>query len=175
MPRAKKEPAEGAEPPAKRPRAKKAAVPPAPAPPAERTRVVVPSDLYEERKDALKGVLKGHDLKWQYLGPGKGRYHKEGVHVFLQFAQSGAADYTVWGEDEATVRDVLGKWRALLGDDAWAKATAGGEQAAAEEKREEESDAMRLWRLQEPQPRAGEPEFFLRKRREEWLARRPGA
>ncbi|HEX2022301.1 MAG TPA: hypothetical protein VHH36_06275 [Candidatus Thermoplasmatota archaeon] len=171
-------PAEGAAAPAKK-AAKKAAAPKAssakaPKPPVERTRVALPKDLYEPRKDEIKAPLKEQGLKWQYLGEGKGRYHKDGVNVFTQFLDDGV-HYSVWGDDKAAVRTLLDAWRKLLGDEAYAKATARGEEAVKAEEAQQESEALRLWRLQEPQRRPGEPDFFFKRRMDEWTAKKPAS
>lgn len=150
------------------------------APPAARARpepvhkenVVVPKDLYEAQKDALKAPFKEHGLKWQFLGEGKGRYHKEGVNVFVQFQDDGV-HYALWGADQATVDAILATWRGILGTTGLAKAEAAGAEAVAAQEAKAESDALRLWRLQEPQRRPGEPDFFYKKRHAEWEAKRP--
>lgn len=171
--------------PAKRPRAKKAAATPADAaaavesaaataPPQGKRDVALAKTLYDEQKDAIKAPFKKHGLKWQYLGEGKGRYHKDGVSVFVLFADD-QVHYSLSGSDRATQDAILDAWKDLLGADALAEAGKKGEQAAAEQARqpEPESEEMRLWRLQEPQRRPGEPDFFYRKRTEEWNARKP--
>lgn len=152
--------------------AKRAAAPKAPRAPVEKRRVVFAKDLYEARKDELKAPFKAHGLKWQFLGEGKGRYHKDGVNVFAQFLDNGV-HYSVWGDDRATVDAICDGWRRLLGEAAWAAATAQGRQAVAAEQAQQESEALRAWRLQEPQRRAGEPDFFFQKRTQEWLAKKP--
>lgn len=177
---------------AKRPRAKKTAAPPratddadvpAAAPkaaPSEKPAgtgkqdVVFPKAFYDERKDEIKAPFKQHKLKWQYMGEGRGRYHKEGVSVFVLFADE-KVHYSISGADRTTIDAMLAAWKEQLGADVLQEARASGEVAAAEKAKEPEpeSEEMRLWRLQEPQRRPGEPDFFLRKRTEEWQARRP--
>lgn len=144
------------------------------APPVHKTRVVIPMDLYEPHKDVIKAPFKEHEMKWNFLGEGKGLYKRadNGVHCFVQFKDDGV-HYSIWGDDTPRVEGILGAWRVFLGEEGWAKATASGEQAAASEKQEAESEAMRLWRLAEPQPRPGEPELFLKKRLAEWQAKKP--
>ena len=160
-----------AAPPAEAP-AKPKRTPAAPRAPVSKERVVVPKDAYEARKDEIKAPLKEHGLKWQYLGEGKGRYHKEGVNLFVQFLDDGV-HYSLWGDDQATVKAIVAAWRALLGEAVFAQAAAQGVEAERQEEAQKESDAIRLWKLQEPQPRPGEPDFFFRKRVEEWQAKRP--
>ena len=152
-----------------------AAAPPAAteaAPQRPKERIVFPKALYEERKDDIKAPLKTHDLKWQFLGQGKGRYHAEGVNVFVMFTDDGV-DYSVWGTDQATVDALLAAWRGILGTQGFAQAEALGAQAAEAEAAARESEAVRFWKLQEPQRRAGEPDFFFNKRMDEWRAKRP--
>lgn len=161
-------PADDAPPPKKAPRR------PTGAPPVEKLRVVVPMDVYEPNKDAIKAPLKEHGLKWNFLGAGKGLYKRPdgGVHCFTQFQDDGV-HYSVWGDDAAAKEEILGAWRGLLGEDAWTRATAQGEKASVAEAQHAESEAMRLWRMAKPQARPGEPEFFLKKRIAEWQAKRP--
>ena len=144
------------------------------APPIERTRVVIPMDVYEPQKDAIKAPLKGAELKWNFLGEGKGLYKRAdgGVHCFTQFLDDGV-HYSLWGDDKPAVNGILSAWRSLLGEEAYAKATTRGDQAAAQEQQQKESEALRLWRLGEPQRRPGEPDLFFQKRLAEWQARRP--
>lgn len=151
---------------------RKAAASKQPRTPVEKVRVVVPMDVYEPRKDEIKAPLRQHELKWQYLGEGKGRYHKEGVNLFVQFLDDGV-HYSIWGDDKATVKAVVDAWRALLGESVFAQAAAQGEAAARKEEAEKESDALSLWKLGEPQRREGEPDFFFKKRFAEWEAKRP--
>lgn len=157
---------------AKKTAAKKAAAPAAQQTPVQKTRVVFPKDVYEPQKDDIKAPFKAHELKWNYLGEGKGLYKKEGVNVFTQFLDDGT-HYSLWGSDKRTVADILAQWEKLLGRSFVQQAQAAGEAAVAAEKKEQESEAMRLWRLQEPQRRPGEPDFFFKKRTDEWLAKRP--
>lgn len=159
----------------KQPTTQEAAAPPAATPErAQRPkeRIVFPKALYEERKDDIKAPLKGRDLKWQFLGQGKGRYHAEGVNVFVMFTDDGV-DYSVWGTDEATVDALLAAWRGILGTQTFAQAEALGARAAETEAAARESEAVRFWKLQEPQRRPGEPDFFFDKRVAEWRAKRP--
>lgn len=162
---------------AKKPRAKKAAAPKA-APPSDegvhKERIVFPRETYNQRKDDIKAPIKQHELKWQFLGEGKGRYHKDGVNVFVMFTDAGV-DYSVWGSDAATVDALLSAWRGIVGEKAFAQAEKRGEEAAVAEAARAESEAMRLWKLQEPQRRPGEPDFFFKKRTDEWQAKRPDA
>ena len=162
-------------PPAKK-AAKAAAPKPAAAekkPPVEKTRVVFPKDVYEPNKDAIKAPFKEHALKWSYLGEGKGLYKREGVHVFTQFLDDGV-HYSLWGDDKPAVAAILKAWETLLGRSFVQEAQAAGEAAAKAEDAEKESEAMRMWRLQEPQRRPGEPDFFFTKRVAEWQAKKPG-
>lgn len=156
--------------PAKAPAARKAAA--EKKPPVQRTRVVFPKEVYEPRKDAIKAPFKEHGLKWSYLGEGKGLYKREGVHVFTQFLDDGV-HYSLWGDDQAAVAAILGAWEALLGRSFVQEAQAAGEVAARAEEAHKESEAMRLWRLQEPQRRPGEPDFFFSRRVAEWQAKKP--
>lgn len=144
------------------------------APSIQKTRVVVPMDVYEANKDTIKAPFKEHEMKWNFLGEGKGLYKRpdNGIHCFVQFKDDGV-HYSIWGDDEPRVQKVLGAWRALLGEEGWKKATTSGEEAGAAEAKQAESEAMRLWKLAEPQARPGEPEFFLKKRIAEWQAKRP--
>lgn len=160
--------------PVEKPARKPAARRPPGSPPVERTRVVVPMDVYEANKDAIKAPFKEHGLKWSFLGEGKGLYKTPdgGVHCFTQFKDDGV-HYSVWGDDAAVKGAILDRWRDVLGEALWERATARGEEAVAAEKAQAESEAMRLWRLAEPQPRPGEPDFFLKKRRAEWEAKKP--
>lgn len=168
-----------------KPAAKKAAAPPAsakkPAPkrdpskgPVVKTRVVVPMDVYDAQKEAVKAPFREHEMKWNFLGEGRGLYKRldNGVHCFVQFKDDGV-HYSVWGDDAKRRDAILAAWRKILGEAGWTKATASGEAAVQAEAAQVESEALKLWRMQEPQPRAGEPEFFLKKRRDEWLAKRP--
>lgn len=163
--------AQPVEKPAKRP----ARRPPG-APPVQKTRVVIPMDVYEPNKDAIKAPLKENGLKWNFLGEGKGLYKMPdgGVHCFTQFRDDGV-HYSVWGENETAKKAILAAWRGILGDAGWAKATASGEKATQAEQAQAESEAMRLWKMAEPQPRPGEPEFFFKKRIAEWEAKKPSA
>lgn len=143
--------------------------------PVSKTRVVVPMDFYEPNKDAVKAPFKEHMLKWNFLGEGKGLYKREdgGVHCFTQFKDDGV-HYSVWGADKAVCERILAAWRKLLGEEMWTKATTSGEKAVAEEKAQEESEALKLWKLAQPQRRPGEPDLFYQKRLTEWEAKRPG-
>jgi len=143
-------------------------------PPIQKTRVVVPMDFYEPNKDAIKAPFKKHELKWNFLGEGKGLYKRAdgGVHCFTQFKDDGL-HYSIWGDDKKAVGDVLSTWRALLGEARWSQASASGEEAAAAELKEKESEAVQLWKLGEPQRRPGEPELFFQKRIAEWQSKRP--
>lgn len=159
------------------PKAAKADAPPKPTKaaartPVEKERVVFPKDLYEARKDDIKAPLKERGLKWQYLGEGKGRYAKEGVNLFAQFLDDGV-HYSLWGDDRATVQALLKAWRDMLGDSIFQQAKAAGEQAVVAETQQKESEALSFWKLQEPQRRAGEPDFFFKKRMDEWMAKKP--
>ena len=142
--------------------------------PIQRTRVAIAMDLYEANKDAIKAPFKTHELKWNFLGEGKGLYKRAdgGVHCFTQFKDDGV-HYSIWGDDTKRVNEILSSWRALLGEAGWAKATATGEQAAVAEEQQKESEAVRLWKLGEPQRRPGEPDLFFQKRVAEWQAKRP--
>ncbi|MHB8585972.1 MAG: hypothetical protein ACYDDF_09105 [Thermoplasmatota archaeon] len=137
-----------------------------------KTSVVFSRSLYETHKEELKEPLRGHDLKWQYLGPGKGRYHKEGVHMFVQFLDDGV-HYSVWGADATTIRAILGAWKATLGEQAWKTASVAAEAAEEHAVEEQVSEALRAWQFGEPQKQPGEPESFYQLRRKAWLARKP--
>jgi hypothetical protein len=170
--------------------------------PAERvvkTRVVFPMPYYEEHKDEIKAPFKAHGMKWTFLGEGKGLYKREKeIHCFVQFKDDGVqregpasgseregpagqaaargrggVHYSIWGDDKKGVSEILAAWRALAGETLWSQLTSAGETAAKAEEQEKESEAVRLWKLGEPQPRPGEPELFFKKRREEWLAKKP--
>lgn len=156
------------------PAAKPKRTPAPPQPPVEKRRVVFPKDVYEARKDEIKAPLKERGLKWQYLGEGKGRYAKEGVNLFAQFLDDGV-HYSLWGSDQATVDALLAAWRAMLGDSIFQEAVTQGAKAAVAEEQTRESEAVRLWKLQEPQRRPGEPDLFFRKRVAEWESKRPAA
>lgn len=151
--------------------AKKAARRPADAPPVAKRLVAFPKEAYEARKDEVKAPLKEHGLKWQYLGEGQGRYHKEGVNVFVRFKDD-SVHYALWGEDAATLDAILAAWRTAFGVEATAEAPKDPAPVAAAAPAEE-SEALRLWRIQEPQRRPGEPDLFFAKRTDEWRARRP--
>lgn len=168
-PAAKAKPAESA--PSKKTTARRAPG----SPPIEKTRVVFPMALYEVQKEAIKAPIKEHELEWNFLGAGKGLYKREdgGVHCFTQFKDDGV-HYSVWGEDKKAVGALLATWRTILGESGWSQATATGQEAAVAEAEQKESDAVRLWRLGEPQRRPGEPDLFFEKRRAEWQAKRPG-
>jgi hypothetical protein len=141
--------------------------------PVQRTRVVIPMAFYEPNKDAIKAPLKEHGMKWTFLGEGKGLYKREkDIHCFTQFKDDGV-HYSLWGDDKQGVSEVLAAWRALAGDALWAAWTSAGESAQQAEQQEKESEAMRLWKLGEPQRRPGEPDFFFQKRVAEWKAKRP--
>lgn len=155
--------------------AKKAAVRrPTDAPPVQKTRVVVPLEIYEGHKDAIKAPFKSHAMKWNFLGEGKGLYKRPdgGIHCFVHFKDDGV-HYSIWGDDRPGVQGVLATWRKILGETAWAQATTTGDQAVAAEKQEQVSEAMKLWKLAEPQRRPGEPDFFFDKRLAEWQAKKP--
>lgn len=138
-----------------------------------KTRVVFPRAWYEEHKDEIKAPFKLHDMKWNYLGEGKGLYKREKeVHCFAQFDDAGT-HYSIWGDDKKACDEILKAWRTLAGEQLYAQFLAAGVEATASEAQEKESEAMRLWKLQEPQPRPGEPDFFLKKRIAEWEARKP--
>ena len=141
-------------------------------PPVRKERVVFPKDVYEANKDAIKAPFKEHGLKWSYLGEGKGLYKREGLHVFAQFQDDGT-HYSLWGDDQPAVRAILAAWEALLGRSFLQEAAAAGEAAAEAEAQEKESEAVRVWKLQEPQRRPGEPDFFFTKRVAEWQAKKP--
>lgn len=140
--------------------------------PVEKTRVVFPKDVYEPRKDEIKAPFKAAGLKWNYLGEGKGLYKKEGVNVFAHFLDDGT-HYSLWGDDKATVTEILAKWETLLGRSFIQEAKAAGEAAKKAEASAQESEALRAWKLQEPQRRPGEPDLFFKKRTDEWLAKKP--
>lgn len=154
---------------------KKAAKPQTPNPAtANRTRVVIAMEVYEPQKDGIKAPFKEYGLKWNFLGEGKGLYkHPEGgIHCFTQFKDDGV-HYSLWGADDKGVQAILAEWRRLLGPESWAKATASGEEAQKQEEEAKESEALRAWKLAQPQPRPGEPDFFFKKRVAEWEAKRP--
>lgn len=167
-----KEPARKPAEPKKAP-AKKAAKPP-----VHKEKVVVPHDVYEAHKDELKAPLKEKGLKWSYLGEDaqgkRGLYKATGVNVFAHFKDDGV-HYDVWGDDKAAVADILKAWRGTLGAKLMDAAKSAGADAAVVEQAEQESEALKLWRLQEPQRRPGEPDFFYNKRRVEWEAAKPSA
>ncbi|HET6404185.1 MAG TPA: hypothetical protein VFH78_06020 [Candidatus Thermoplasmatota archaeon] len=143
-----------------KPATKKAVkAPAAPRVPVEKTRVVVPMDVYDARKDDVKAPLKEAALKWNFLGEGKGLYKREdgGVHCFVQFRDDGV-HYSVWGADKPACERILTAWRALLGEEGWAKATATGVEATQAERAQQESEAVRLWKMAEPQRRPGASE-----------------
>lgn len=144
------------------------------APAVQKTRVVIPMDVYEAQKDAVKKPFKEHEMKWNFLGEGKGLYKRpdNGVHCFVQFKDDGV-HYSIWGDDKPRVESILAIWKAILGEEGWTRATTSGEEATAQEKEAQESDALRLWRMAEPQARPGEPEFFLKKRIADWQAKKP--
>lgn len=152
--------------------AKKAAA--APRTPVQKTRVVIPMDFYEPHKDDIKAPFKEHTLKWNFLGEGKGLYKREdsGVHCFTQFKDDGV-HYSIWGADKATCEKILGAWRKLLGEEMWVRATTSGEAAVAAEQAQQESEALKLWKLAQPQRRPGEPDLFYNKRLAEWQAKKP--
>lgn len=159
-------------------RARKAAAPraessaPARAPPAVVERVVFPRALYDERKDEIKAPLKERGLKWQFLGEGRGRYHAEGVAVFVQQSPEGA-DFTLRASDEAAGRAIVDAWRRIAGAAAFAAAKEQAREVVQEEKAAARSEATRLWELARPLRRPGEPEGFYRRRLAEWEAQRP--
>lgn len=131
-------------------------------------------DIYEAHKDAMKAPFKEHALKWNFLGEGKGLYKRPdgGVHCFTQFKDDGV-HYSIWGDDKKAVGEILATWRLVLGEEGWARATASGEQAAVAEQAQQESEALKLWKMAEPQRRAGEPDLFFNKRLAEWQAKKP--
>jgi hypothetical protein len=153
--------------------AKKAAQPRTP---VHKEKVVIAHDVYEPNKDAIKAPLKRYELTWSYLGEDavgkRGLYKKDGVNVFAHFKDDGV-HYDVWGSDQKTVDAILRAWRDLLGTKIMAAAKEAGVEAAAQEQAQQESEALKLWRLQEPQRRPGEPDFFFDKRRAEWDAKKP--
>lgn len=161
---------------AERKPAKKAAARRAPDAPVEKTPVLFPKTLYDANKDAIKAPFKAQGMKWAFLGEGKGLYKRPdgGVHCFVQFQDDGV-HYALWGEDKAAVDALLATWRGILGDTGLEKAMTQGVAAEAAEEAKAESEAMKLWRLGEPHPRPGEPDFFFKKRRAEWEAKKPGA
>ncbi|HUR68172.1 MAG TPA: hypothetical protein VM370_02920 [Candidatus Thermoplasmatota archaeon] len=142
--------------------------------PVQKTRVVIPMEFYEPNKDAVKAPFKEHELKWNYLGEGKGLYKRvdNGVHCYTAFKDDGV-HYSIWGDDKRRLDGILASWRKLLGEPAWARATTSGEQAAVAESEEKESEALKLWKMGEPQRRPGEPDLFYSKRLAEWQAKRP--
>lgn len=144
----------------------------APRAPVEKVRVVIPMAVYDPRKDEIKAPIKAAALKWNFLGEGKGLYKRDGLHVFTQFMDDGV-HYSVWGDDKPAVKALLDAWRAMLGDSVFQQAQAAGEAAVKAEAQEKESEALRLWKLQEPQRRPGEPDFFFKKRVDEWAAKKP--
>lgn len=158
-----------------KPKAAKAAAPAEKKGPVQKTRIVFPKDHYEPNKDAIKAPFKANGMKWNYLGEGKGLYKREKeLHCFTQFMDDGV-HYSLWGDDKAGVEKILAAWRKLVGEDAFAKFVAQGEKAGKAEEQEKESEAVRLWKLGEPQARPGEPDFFFKKRHDEWLAKRPAS
>lgn len=148
--RAAKPKAEGAE----------KAAPKGPKYPGPVVRLVFPIGTYSANKDAVKAVLKEFDLKFQYMGAGQARYYDDRVTIFAKWGDV-HADYTIRG-DAAIVEKISTAWKTL-----------GATDFTEEGKAQEESEALKAWRLEEPQPRPGEPEFFLKKRRAEWEARDP--
>ncbi|GEM_PF-5941915 len=180
---AKKAPAKKA--PAKQAAPKKAAAPAKKAPaqkaaakgpsfPVES--IVIPMDVYEPNKDAIKAPIKDLGMKWSYLGEDtegkKGIYRRDDLNVFAHFKDDGV-HYTLRGQNHDEAKKLLAAWRGILGSRAMAAAKEAGAEAAAKQEAAQESEALRLWRLQEPQPRPGEPDFFLQKRKAEWQAKRP--
>lgn len=137
---------------------------------------VIPHDAYEAHKDEIKAPMKAADMKWSYLGEDaegkRGIYRNEAINVFAHFKDDGV-HYTVRGKDHAAADAVVEAWRKVLGAKLMGEAIATGAVAAAQEAAKEESEATRLWRLQEPQRRAGEPDFFYQKRLAEWEAQKP--
>lgn len=143
--------------------------------PVVKTRVVIPIAYYEPNKDAIKAPFKANGMKWNYLGEGKGLYKRErDIHCFTQFMDDGV-HYSVWGDDKKGAQAVLDAWRALAGEATWAAWLAAGEGARVAEAEVKESEAVKLWKLQEPQRRTGEPDLFYHKRRDEWMAKKPSS
>jgi hypothetical protein len=143
--------------------------------PVQKTRVVFPKDWYEEHKDEVKAPFKLHGLKWNYLGEGKGLYKREKeVHCFAQFLDDGT-HYSLWGDDKASCEKILEAWRTLAGEAQWSKFMAAGTLAIVAEAQQKESEELRLWKIGEPQKRGGEPDFFFKKRYDEWLAKKPSS
>jgi hypothetical protein len=141
--------------------------------PVQKTRVVIPMSYYEPHKDEIKAPFKAHGMKWNYLGEGKGLYKREkDIHCFTQFLDDGV-HYSIWGDDKKGVNEILAAWRALAGEALWAQFTAEGEKAKVAEAEQKESEALRLWKLGEPQRRPGEPDLFFTKRVAEWNAKKP--
>lgn len=143
-----------------------------PGPGAPKDRVLFPKDVYEANKDAIKAPLKAHGFAWQYLGEGKGRYHRDHVAIFVEFKDEGT-DYHIRYTDNAVVDALLREWKRILGADAFAAAKREAVEAEQAEAAKAESEAVALWRLGEPKRREGEPETFYKRRLDEWLARKP--
>lgn len=150
--------------------AKGKSIPPGPGAPKER--VLFPKALYESNKDAIKAPLKANGFQWQYLGEGKGRYHRDHVAIFVEFKDEGT-DYHIRFTDKSVVDALLAEWRKILGAEAFEAAREQAVIAEQAEAQQAESEAVRLWKLGEPQRRDGEPDRFLKRRRDEWLARKP--
>lgn len=123
-------------------------------------RLIFPIGLYSEKKDAIKAALKEHDLKFQYMGAGQGRYFDDKVTIFAKWGDVNA-DYTLRG-DAGVVEALSTAWKAL-----------GATDFTEEGKAQEEAAEVKAWKLEEPQRRPGEPDFFFRKRVGEWDARDP--
>ncbi|HLE96730.1 MAG TPA: hypothetical protein VI997_05100 [Candidatus Thermoplasmatota archaeon] len=127
--------------------------------PGAHVRMRIPIATYEAAKDAFKAPVKAQGLKWQYLGPGQGRYFDDKVAIFAKFGDN--VDYSLRG-DAKRVQQIVDEWRRLGAADVTETAQA-----------EDESAALKAWKLDEPVRRPGEPEGFLNRRRAEWEARKP--
>ncbi|MEA3200017.1 MAG: hypothetical protein QOE90_1445 [Thermoplasmata archaeon] len=137
---------------------------------------VIPHDAYEANKDAIKAPMKARGMKWSYLGEDaegkRGIYRDDAINVFAHFMDDGV-HYTLRGKDQEAADGLLSAWRGILSAKLMDKAKEAGQQAAAQEQAQQESEAVKLWRLQEPQRRPGEPDFFYDKRVAEWKAQKP--
>lgn len=145
---------------AKTPKEKPAPKPKGPKYPGPVVRLLFPNAVYVEHKDRVKEEIKDEGLGFQFLGRGQGRYFDDKVSIFAKWGEE-AADFTLRG-DAKVVEKLAASWRAL-----------GAHDYTEEAKAEEEAAEVRAWKLEKPVQRAGEPEFFFKKRLAEWEAQRP--
>lgn len=134
----------------------------------DRHRILFEMSYYSENKSAVKAPIKALDLTWQFLGreggDTKGRYSGDDIQIFVQYSDQ-YADFTVWGEDEDKVDEILDAWSQMP--------TVSPDEAPPSPAEQEEAKEVRIWRFKQPVQREGEPDALFENRLEAWKEKDP--